>query len=114
MRTRLFAIALALCAVTTLHAQTRVNTGILDFVSPEDGTIRLRCDQLGMRPIVFFGMNAANILATSGSVLTVEALSRGMTATFFYSRVDKKRWVVSKVLIQEDESYCDQSVNCCP
>jgi hypothetical protein len=108
------AAGVVLALGSTLHAQSRVNTGILDLVSPEDGTLRLRCDQLGMRPVVFFGMNAANILGTDGSVLTVEDLSPGMSATFFYRRVGKNRWVVSKILVHEQELYCDQWVGYCP
>ncbi len=113
MRTQLFAMAAMLVlGATTLHAQ-RVNTGILDFVSPEDGTVRLRCSELGMRPIVFFGMNAANILGTNGSVLTVEDLAPGMSATFYYRRLDKKRWVISKILVEEQEAFCGQPIGWC-
>ncbi|MDB6172809.1 MAG: hypothetical protein JWL59_2120 [Chthoniobacteraceae bacterium] len=113
MRIQLFAMAAMLAlGATTLHAQ-RVNTGILDFVSPDDGTVRLRCDQLGMRPVVFFGLNAANILGTNGSVLTVEDLSPGMSATFFYTRINKKRWVISKILVNEQEAYCGQPIGWC-
>ncbi len=93
------------CSVLTLQAQSPVVTGILDFVSPEDGTVRLRCDQLAMQPMVFVGMNAANIQSPDGGLLTVAHLSPGMSATFYFRRAGKKRWIISKVLVEEPAPY---------
>ncbi len=80
-----------------------MSTGVLDFVSLESGTLRIRSDQRGGRPLLFYGMNAANIMTEGGTLLTLADLEPGMPVSIFYINQGRRGWAVFKVVIHEPE-----------
>jgi hypothetical protein len=94
-------LGLFLAGVAPAKAQLPMSTGILDFVSPESGTLRIRSDQRGGRPLLFYRMNAANIMTEGGTLLTLADLEPGMPVSIFYINQGRRGWTVFKVVIHE-------------
>ncbi len=92
-------LALICCAGAQLQAQP-VITGVLDYVSPNSGTLRVRSEHGAYRPVMFYRMNSASIMTETGSLVTVADLAPGMEVTIYFSRYGQ-RWAVSKVLIRD-------------
>lgn len=102
MKIRFLPVLFSLATAAVLQAQEPVTTGVLDAVSQEAGTLRLRADQTAQKPILFYGMNAANITTVSGKLATLADLRPGTQLTIFYvQRGD--RWFISRVLIPDAE-----------
>ncbi len=87
-------------AVTFLHAQGPVSTGTIQDVSREDGILRLRPEQSGSKPIIYYGMDKADIQTVAGKAAKLADIAPGMLVSVFYAK-QNDRWVVSKVLIPD-------------
>ena len=92
-----------LALVSEVRAQEPMTSGILDYVSPEDGTIRLRADQIASRPLIFYGMHSANVMTVSGRLARLEDLAPGMSVSLFFARHGKRKWIISRVVVADEE-----------
>ena len=83
-----------------LHGQGPVSTGLIQDISREDGILRLRPEQSGSGPIIYYGMDKADILTVGGKAAKLADITPGMQVSVFYKK-QNDRWVVSKVLIPD-------------
>jgi len=83
-----------------LHGQGPVSTGLIQDISREDGILRLRPEQSGSGPIIYYGMDKADILTVGGKAAKLADITPGMQVSVFYTQ-QNDRWVVSKVLIPD-------------
>ena len=95
---------LLLAGLASARAQLPMTTGTLDFVSPESGTLRIRSDQRGGRPVLFYGMNSANIMTEGGTLLTLADLEPGMPVSIFFVNQGRRGWAVLKVVTHEPQA----------
>jgi hypothetical protein len=102
MKTRILPIlAAALIAATnSLVAQGPVNTGLVQKLSKEQGTLTLRTEQSGGGSIVYHGMDKAEILTVGGKPAGLADISLGQRVSVFYKK-SGDQWLVSRVLIPE-------------
>ncbi len=94
---------LLLAGLAPAQAQLPMTSGTLDFVSPESGTLRIRSDQRGGRPVLFYGMNSANIMTEGGTLLTLADLEPGMPVSIFFVNQGRRGWAVLKVVTHEPQ-----------
>ena len=92
--------ALQMALLGTLLAQGPLNTGIIQTLSKEQGTLTLRTEQSAGGPITYYGMGKAEVLTVGGKLGTIADLSVGQRVTVFYGKQGDK-WVVSRVLVAE-------------
>jgi hypothetical protein len=102
MKTRILPIlAAALIAATnSLVAQGPVNTGLVQKLSKEQGTLTLRTEQSGGGSIVYHGMDKAEILTVGGKPASLADISLGQRVSVFYKK-SGDQWLVSRLLIPE-------------
>jgi len=87
-------------ASNSLLAQGPVNTGLVQSLSKEQGTLTLRTEQSVGGSIVYHGMNKAEILTVGGKPASLADLSPGQRVSVFYKK-NGDQWLVSRVLIPE-------------
>jgi len=76
-----------------------ISTGSVVALAPDKHTMTIRSTQTS-EPIMFYGMDHANVVTGSGRQATVANIQVGSPVTVFYATRDN-RWVVSKVVIPE-------------
>lgn len=102
MKTRILPIVAAalIAAGNSLVAQGPVNTGLVQNLSKEQGTLTLRTEQSGGGSIVYHGMGKAEILTAGGKPASLSDVSVGQRVSVFYKK-SGDQWLISRVLIPE-------------
>jgi uncharacterized Zn-binding protein involved in type VI secretion len=103
MKTRTISMIAALSLGITVGASGQegpMNAGLVQSVSKEKGTLTIRTEQSGGGPIMYYGMNKAEILTVGGKPATLADIVQGQRVTVFYGK-QGDHWVVSRVLIPE-------------
>ena len=103
MKTRIISTIAAFSLTMTLGASAAdgpMNAGLVQSVSKEKGTLTIRTEKSGGGPIVYQGMNKAEILTVGGKPATLADITEGQRVTVFYGK-QGDHWVVSRVLIPE-------------
>jgi hypothetical protein len=106
MKTNIFSMMTALSIMTAASATAQegpMNAGLVQSLSKEQGTLTIRTEQSGGGPIVYHGMNRAEILTVGGKPATLADIAQGQRVTVFYAK-QGDRWVVSRVVIPEPGS----------
>ena len=75
-------------------------TGVVDFVDPEQGLLRVRCAQSGYQPRLLHGMENANFLTESGVAMTLADIQPGMQVTIQLGRRGRE-WMIARVLLHD-------------
>ena len=103
MKTQIISTIAALSLALTFGAKGEegpMNAGLVQSVSKEKGTLTIRTEQSGGGPIVYYGMNKAEILTVGGKPATLADITQGQRVTVFYGK-QGDHWVVSRVLLPE-------------
>ena len=102
MKTPLLSIfaTLQILASTAICADGPMNSGLVQSLSKEHGTLTLRTEAGTTGSIVYYGMDKADILTASGKPAKIADISPGQRVSVFYGKRGDQ-WFVSRVLIPD-------------
>jgi hypothetical protein len=102
MKTPILSIfaTIQILACTAICADGPMNSGLVQSLSKEHGTLTLRTEQGTAGSIVYHGMDKADILTASGKLAKMADISPGQRVSVFYGKRGGQ-WVVSRVLIAD-------------
>jgi hypothetical protein len=90
---------LSVISISLSSAQETVSTGMVESVSPKEGTLTMLSDQTH-GDLTLHGLERANIFTADGKALQIVDLAQGQRVTIAYA-VHDKQWFISKVILSE-------------